>query len=95
MPSAWVKRRRGKTGVRFRVEYRVGGRESRVRYAGSFRTKRDALTRKAWVTGELAAMRVPDLSALAEPKARPLLRVEDYRELLEQSTYRDDRVRPA
>jgi integrase len=40
--------------------YRVGGRESAPRYAGSFVTKREALARKAWVVGELAAMRLPD-----------------------------------
>ncbi len=74
MPSAWVKRRRGRTGVRYRVEFRVGGRESSVRYAGSFRTMRDAAARKAWVTGELAAMRVPDLTLLAEQVPAPPLR---------------------
>jgi hypothetical protein len=72
MPSAWVKRRHGKTGVRFRVEYRVGGRESSARYAGSFTTKREALARKAWVLGELAAMRVPDVAF--SPRRRPLRR---------------------
>ena len=36
------------------------------RYAGSFRRKEDAQRRKNWVLGELAAMRVPDLSALRE-----------------------------
>jgi integrase len=40
--------------------YRVGGRESAPRYAGSFATRRAALVRKAWVVGELAAMRVPE-----------------------------------
>ena len=40
--------------------YRVGGRESSPRYAGSFATKREALARKAWVVGELASMRLPD-----------------------------------
>jgi integrase len=35
---------------------------------------RDAAARKAWVTGELAAMRVPDLAALVEAPAAPLLR---------------------
>jgi hypothetical protein len=73
MASCWIKRRQGKTGVRFRVEYRVGGRESSPRYAGSFATKREALVRKAWVAGELAAMRVPDLAALAELAATPTL----------------------
>jgi integrase len=74
MPSTWIERRPAKSGVRFRVEYRVGGRESPSRYAGSFPTKREALIRKAWVAGELAALRVPDLSALAEPVAAPTLR---------------------
>jgi integrase len=40
--------------------YRVGGRESSPRYAGSFSTRRDAIARRAWVAGKLAAMRVPD-----------------------------------
>jgi integrase len=47
--------------------FRVGGRESVSRYAGSFQRHRDAQARKAWVSGELAAMRVPDLSTLADP----------------------------
>jgi integrase len=41
--------------------YRVGGRESVPRYGGSFKTKREALTRQGWIAGELAAMRLPDL----------------------------------
>ena len=66
MPSTWLTRRTVADGsARFRVEYRVGGRESPTRYGGSFRTKRDALARKAWITGELAAQRVPDLKVLA------------------------------
>src|SRR4051794_16431119 len=40
--------------------YRVGGRESAPRYAGSFSTRREAIARRAWVAGELAAMRLPD-----------------------------------
>jgi integrase len=35
---------------------------------------REAQIRKAWVAGELAAMRVPDLAVLAEPVAAPTLR---------------------
>jgi integrase len=72
MPSAWITTRpTADGGKRYRVIYRVGGRESSPRYAGSFPTKRDALTRRAWVTGELAAMRVPNLGQLAEPAAAP------------------------
>ncbi len=44
-----------------------------MRYAGSFRTKREALERKAWVAGELAACRVPDLTAFALAMSAPTL----------------------
>lgn len=65
MPSAWVERReRGAGSVRYVVKYRLGGRESGHRYAGSFATRREALARRGWVAGELAAMRVPDISSL-------------------------------
>jgi integrase len=61
MPSVWLERRETSAGHgRYRVKYRLGGRESAKRYAGSFKTKREALLRLAWVAGELAASRVPD-----------------------------------
>lgn len=72
MPSAFIERRETrKDGVRYRVRFRLGGRESVPRLAGTFRTMREALARKRWVDGELAAMRVPDLSVLVEPPAAP------------------------
>jgi integrase len=72
MPSSRIRRRAGSTGTRYRVLYRLGGRESTERYAGSFVTKAEALARKRWIDGELAAMRVPDLGALlAEPVRAP------------------------
>lgn len=75
MASVWiVTRATASGGKRHRVEYQLGGRESRKRYAGSFRTRREALARKAWISGELAAMRVPDLAALASAPAAPTLR---------------------
>jgi hypothetical protein len=62
MASAWITRRVTKDGAtRYRVEFRVGGRESATRYGGSFKTKREADERKRWISGELAARRVPDL----------------------------------
>jgi hypothetical protein len=65
MPSAWISRRGTKHGVaRYRVEFRVGGRETATRYGGSFKTKREADERKPWVVGELAARRVPELRTL-------------------------------
>jgi hypothetical protein len=46
-------------GLSHSVEYRLGGRESQTRYGGSFKRKEDALKRKRWLDGELAATRVP------------------------------------
>jgi hypothetical protein len=62
VPSVWITTRAtARGGKRYRVMYRLGGRESAPRYGGSFRTKREALARKAWLTGELAALGVPNL----------------------------------
>ena len=75
MASTWILRRPTKDGsTRYRVEYRVGGRESRTTYGGSFVTMREAKIRRDWIAGELAARRVPDLTTLAEPPQAPLLR---------------------
>ena len=64
MPSAWIIARASSTGRRYRVLYRLGGRHTPQRYAGTFARKEDAISRRRWVAGELAAMRVPDLSGL-------------------------------
>ncbi|MDP9308347.1 MAG: hypothetical protein M3P15_08565, partial [Actinomycetota bacterium] len=62
MASVWLTTRTTGNGAkRYRVEFRCGGREAGTKYAGSFATKREAVARKQWVAGELAAMRVPDL----------------------------------
>ena len=72
-PSAWrrvTSRSTTKDGdKRYRVEFRVGGRESATRYGGSFRTKRAAEIRREWIAHELAALRVPDIRALAANRA--------------------------
>jgi integrase len=61
LASAWITTRTTTGGAkRYRVMYRVGGRESARRYAGSFSTRSEAIARRAWVAGELAAMRIPD-----------------------------------
>ena len=76
MASVWIERRRASDGSpRYRVRYRLGGSESVPKYGGSFKTKRDAQRRCAWVTGELAAMRVPNLGALAAVVPSPTLAV--------------------
>jgi integrase len=67
LPSAWICTRNTKSGEpRYRVEYRLGGRATPIRYGGSFKRKADADTRKRWILGELAGMRVPDLAALEQ-----------------------------
>jgi integrase len=74
VPSAWVEKVPTKRGTSYRVRYRPGGAEDYPRRAGCFRTKREADLRKAWVLGELASMRIPDLTLLAAPKTAPILR---------------------
>jgi integrase len=74
MASVWVTKRKTKDGAkRYRVEFRVGGREAPAQYAGSFKTEREALERKRWVAGELAGRRPPDLKALELPPKAPTL----------------------
>ncbi len=75
MPGSWIVTRATKEGgKRYLVRYRLGGRESAQRYAGSFRTRAEALERRRWLDGELAAMRVPDLSRLdSQPVRAPTL----------------------
>jgi integrase len=70
MPSVWVRKRPSKSGVRYRVEYQLGGRGSRSRYGGSFKTMREATIRKNLIAGDLAALRVPALS-FEEPTLAP------------------------
>lgn len=67
MPSAWIERRpTGRGDTRYVVRYRLGGRETKPRYGGSFKMAREAKIRREWIGGELAAMRVPDLSFVEE-----------------------------
>jgi integrase len=73
MPSVWIERRQtAKGGSRYLVKYRLGGRESAHRYAGSFPTRREALARQRWVAGELAAMRAPRVGGLDDASAPTL-----------------------
>jgi integrase len=75
MASTWILNRPTKSGgMRYRVMFRVGGRDATNCYAGSFATMREAKIRRDWVAGELAARRVPDLTTLAEPTPMPTLR---------------------
>jgi integrase len=74
MPSASIYREQRGDTVRFRVQYRLGGRESRVKHGGSFATRRLAEKRLDWIRGELANLRVPDLRLLDEQVTPTTLR---------------------
>jgi integrase len=70
--SAWVERRTTPSGqLRYCVKFTLGGRGSRGRHGGQFKTMREAQVRRQWIAGELAAMRVPDLTILREPEPAP------------------------
>src|SRR3990170_1409988 len=74
MASASIYREQRPNGTtRFRVVYRLGGRESTRRHGGSFRTLREAKQRRDWIAGELANLRVPDLRLVA-PETAPTIR---------------------
>lgn len=79
MPSVWIAKRltkpdgKHKGAPRYRVMFRVGGRESAPRYGGAFGTMREARIRRDHIAGELAALRMPDLTLLAEPQAASTL----------------------
>jgi hypothetical protein len=71
MASVWLTTRSTSAGAkRYRVEFRLGGREAPTRYAGSFRTQREALVRKRWIAGELAAKTRARTFALASRRWR-------------------------
>src|SRR5712691_11668347 len=74
MASISIEKRSSTDGPRYRIRYRLGGREAKRIYGGSFETMREAKIRRDWIAGELAARRVPDLAAFEEPRAAPLLR---------------------
>ncbi|MBA3244475.1 MAG: hypothetical protein H0T61_04795 [Actinobacteria bacterium] len=61
MASASIRRRETKTGPRWHVRYRLGGRAYPLQYGGAFPTLREAKIRRDLIAGELAARRNPAL----------------------------------
>ena len=88
MASASITVRTTKTGRRFVVRYRLGGRAYPVEHAGTFPTMREAKIRRDLVAGELAAGRNPRLLLDAMRQAPPA--VKTFREWAEE--YRASRV---
>lgn len=74
MASVSIYREERNGTVRWRVLYRLGGRTSKRRHGGSFQTKRLAEKRADWIRGELAHLRVPDLTLLEEPRTATVFR---------------------
>jgi hypothetical protein len=75
MASAFITTR---SGPRYVVRYRLGGRAYPIVHGGSFIREREAKTRRDFVAGELAAGRDPALAlrALANAPVRRTLRAE-------------------
>jgi integrase len=70
--SVWIKTRRTKAGgSRYKVEYRPGGRDTPSVFAGSFRTKRLAILRAAFIERELSDGRLPDLTFTPQTAIAP------------------------
>jgi integrase len=59
MTSLTITTRQTKSGPRYVVRFRLGGRAYPIQHAGSFKTLRDAKMRRDLVAGELAAGRNP------------------------------------
>lgn len=80
MPSLAITTRKTKSGPRYVVRYRLGGRAYPLLHGGSFKTLRDAKTRLALVAGELAAGRNPAeaIGALTEQAIRRVFTVRQW-----------------
>jgi integrase len=72
MPSLTITTRRTASGPRYVVRYRLGGRAYPIVHAGSFKTLKEAKTRRDLVAGELAAGRNPvdAMTAMLEQPTR-------------------------
>src|SRR6266496_781076 len=70
--SVSIRRREAKSGTRFQVRYRLGGRTYPLVHGGSFLTMKEARLRRDLVAGELAVGRNPaeTLRALVETPQR-------------------------
>lgn len=72
MSPVYIKTRTVKSGKRYLVYWRRGGRAFKEMYAGSFKTLKEAKTRRDLIAGELAAGRDPGLALERLKTPRPL-----------------------
>jgi integrase len=81
MSSLSIRRRETKSGHRFQVRYRLGGRGYPVVHGGSFETLKEARTRRDLIAGELAAGRNPaDVLRVMLTPPVPTLTLERWRD---------------
>ena len=59
MPSLTITTRKTRSGPRYVVRYRLGGRAYPLEHGGTFKTLREAKARRDLIGGELAAGRNP------------------------------------
>jgi hypothetical protein len=59
MASVSVTRRKTRSGPRYVVRYRLGGRAYPLVHGGSFKTQKEARARRDYIAGELSAGRNP------------------------------------
>jgi integrase len=71
MASVTITRRATKTGPRYVVRYRLGGRAYPLQHAGSFKREREARARRDFVAGELAAARDPAVALRTLASSQP------------------------
>jgi hypothetical protein len=65
MASVSIRTRKTKSGKRFQVRYRLGGRGYPLVHGGVFATMKEARVRRDFIAGELAAGRNPSLALQA------------------------------
>ena len=92
MPSASITVRTGKSGRRFIVRYRLGGRAYPIQHGGSFKTMKEARARRDLIGGEIAAGRNPAILLRSMTEA-PMVRT--FTDVYDAFTASRVDVRPA
>jgi len=85
MPSLVITTRRTRSGPRYVVRYRLGGRAYPIVHAGSFKTLKEARTRRDLVAGEIAAGRNPQLLLRAMVEAPKVRTITEWGEAMVKS----------
>ena len=81
MPSLTITTRQTRSGPRYAVRYRLGGRAYPVEHGGTFKTLREAKARRDLIGGELASGRNPrDLLRAMTAVPAPVLTLDRWRD---------------